>query len=186
MRTLLALGSGHWPERRASDHLPALREGSVAIQGAVVIRPKRSGSSARCAGPIVFLFFELVFNLSKAMQQTKHLPNDILLLDLLGGGFLVQFDVVRHALQRLLNCIIPDFVHVMADGCIIKSGDKNMALELESRVTKRLSRVEPSLQRHRRCRLDGNAGFVFRFIPPPGSSRSRSRVGRKADRRKEW
>ena len=35
--------------------------------------------------------------------------------------------------QRLLNYIVPDFVHVMADGRIIKSGDKNLALELESK-----------------------------------------------------
>src|SRR5271155_3310570 len=40
--------------------------------------------------------------------------------------------VITHY-QRLLNYIIPDFVHVMADGCIIKSGDKNLALELETK-----------------------------------------------------
>jgi len=40
--------------------------------------------------------------------------------------------VITHY-QRLLNYIIPDFVHVMADGRIIKSGDKDLALELESK-----------------------------------------------------
>lgn len=35
--------------------------------------------------------------------------------------------------QRLLEHIIPDFVHVMYDGRIVKSGDKSLALELESR-----------------------------------------------------
>ncbi|MCJ8282111.1 MAG: Fe-S cluster assembly ATPase SufC [Rivularia sp. ALOHA_DT_140] len=35
--------------------------------------------------------------------------------------------------QRLLNYIVPDFVHVMAKGQIIKSGGKELALELESR-----------------------------------------------------
>ena len=35
--------------------------------------------------------------------------------------------------QRLLNYIVPDFVHVLADGRIIKSGDKSLALELEQR-----------------------------------------------------
>ena len=35
--------------------------------------------------------------------------------------------------QRLLDYIVPDFVHVMAKGQIIKSGDKELALELESR-----------------------------------------------------
>ncbi len=35
--------------------------------------------------------------------------------------------------QRLLDYIVPDFVHVLYKGQIIKSGDKNLALELEER-----------------------------------------------------
>ena len=35
--------------------------------------------------------------------------------------------------QRLLDYIVPDFVHVMAKGQIIKSGGKELALELEAR-----------------------------------------------------
>jgi len=35
--------------------------------------------------------------------------------------------------QRLLTYIVPDHVHVMSDGRIVKSGDKALALELESR-----------------------------------------------------
>jgi len=35
--------------------------------------------------------------------------------------------------QRLLDHIIPDFVHVLYDGKIVKSGDKNLALELEEK-----------------------------------------------------
>ncbi|MFT5644593.1 MAG: Fe-S cluster assembly ATP-binding protein, partial [Janthinobacterium sp.] len=35
--------------------------------------------------------------------------------------------------QRLLNYIVPDYVHVMEAGRIIKTGDKELALELESR-----------------------------------------------------
>jgi Fe-S cluster assembly ATP-binding protein len=35
--------------------------------------------------------------------------------------------------QRLLNYIEPDFVHVMLDGRIVKSGDKSLALELEEK-----------------------------------------------------
>ena len=35
--------------------------------------------------------------------------------------------------QRLLNYITPDYVHVMESGRIIKTGDKELALELESR-----------------------------------------------------
>ncbi len=35
--------------------------------------------------------------------------------------------------QRLLSYITPDYVHVLANGKIIKSGDKNLALELEEK-----------------------------------------------------
>jgi Fe-S cluster assembly ATP-binding protein len=35
--------------------------------------------------------------------------------------------------QRLLDYIVPDYVHVMADGRILKTGDRSLALELESR-----------------------------------------------------
>jgi len=35
--------------------------------------------------------------------------------------------------QRLLNYIVPDFVHVMDAGRIVKTGDKSLALELETR-----------------------------------------------------
>jgi len=40
--------------------------------------------------------------------------------------------VVTHY-QRLLNYIIPDFVHVLAQGRIVKSGGRELALELEER-----------------------------------------------------
>src|SRR5690606_19621845 len=35
--------------------------------------------------------------------------------------------------QRMLNYITPDFVHVMIDGRIVKTGDKDLALELEEK-----------------------------------------------------
>jgi Fe-S cluster assembly ATP-binding protein len=40
--------------------------------------------------------------------------------------------VVTHY-QRLLNYIVPDFVHVLVDGKIVKSGGKELALELEEK-----------------------------------------------------
>ena len=40
--------------------------------------------------------------------------------------------VITHY-QRLLNYIVPDFVHVYADGKIVKTGDKTLALELEEK-----------------------------------------------------
>ena len=38
--------------------------------------------------------------------------------------------VITHY-QRLLNFIVPDFVHVLHDGRIVRSGGKELALELE-------------------------------------------------------
>ena len=40
--------------------------------------------------------------------------------------------VVTHY-QRLLNYIVPDFVHVLSEGRIVKSGGKELALELEDK-----------------------------------------------------
>jgi Fe-S cluster assembly ATP-binding protein len=40
--------------------------------------------------------------------------------------------VITHY-QRLLNYIVPDFVHVLSEGRIIKSGDKDLAFELEEK-----------------------------------------------------
>jgi len=45
-----------------------------------------------------------------------------------GVGFLL----ITHY-QRLLNYIVPDFVHVMSEGRIVRSGGKELALELESK-----------------------------------------------------
>lgn len=41
-----------------------------------------------------------------------------------------SFLIITHY-QRLLDYIVPDFVHVMYDGKIVKSGDKDLALHLE-------------------------------------------------------
>ena len=35
--------------------------------------------------------------------------------------------------QRLLNYITPDFVHIIYNGKIIKSGDKNLAIKIEKK-----------------------------------------------------
>lgn len=40
--------------------------------------------------------------------------------------------VVTHY-QRLLDYIVPDFVHVLADGCLVRSGGRELALELEDK-----------------------------------------------------
>lgn len=43
-----------------------------------------------------------------------------------------SFLLITHY-QRLLNYIVPDYVHVMIDGKIVKSGGKELALELEEK-----------------------------------------------------
>lgn len=43
-----------------------------------------------------------------------------------------SFIIVTHY-QRLLDYIVPDFVHVLAGGRIVRSGDNSLALELEKR-----------------------------------------------------
>ena len=40
--------------------------------------------------------------------------------------------VITHY-QRLLNYIVPDFVHVLMDGRIVRTGGKELALELEEK-----------------------------------------------------
>jgi Fe-S cluster assembly ATP-binding protein len=46
--------------------------------------------------------------------------------------------------QRLLNYIVPDFVHVMAGGRIVKSGGKELALELEARGYEWIEELAPA------------------------------------------
>jgi Fe-S cluster assembly ATP-binding protein len=43
-----------------------------------------------------------------------------------------SFIVVTHY-QRLLNYIVPDYVHVLSDGRIVRSGGRELALELEEK-----------------------------------------------------
>jgi Fe-S cluster assembly ATP-binding protein len=43
-----------------------------------------------------------------------------------------SFIVVTHY-QRLLNYIIPDYVHVLSDGVLVRSGGRELALELEEK-----------------------------------------------------
>ena len=43
-----------------------------------------------------------------------------------------SFVVITHY-QRLLNYIVPDYVHVMINGKIVRTGDKDLALELEEK-----------------------------------------------------
>ncbi len=54
--------------------------------------------------------------------------------------------VVTHY-QRLLDYIVPDFVHVLSGGRIVKSGDKGLALELEEKGYSWLDETVPAHER---------------------------------------
>ena len=51
--------------------------------------------------------------------------------------------VITHY-QRLLDYIVPDFVHVLSNGRIVRTGDKALALELEEKGYDWLVRPEPA------------------------------------------
>ena len=59
--------------------------------------------------------------------------------------------VVTHY-QRLLNYIVPDFVHVLVDGRIVRSGGKELALELEEKGYAWLEKEPPAAVGARRRR----------------------------------
>src|SRR5712671_4969348 len=68
-------------------------------------------------------------------EMDSGLDIDALRVDAVGRNALRSPDramvVITHY-QRLLNYIVPDFVHVMSKGRVVKSGDKELALELEA------------------------------------------------------
>jgi Fe-S cluster assembly ATP-binding protein len=53
------------------------------------------------------------------------------------------FVVITHY-QRLLDYIVPDFVHVLAEGRIVRSGDRELALELEKKGYAWLDTAQPT------------------------------------------
>jgi Fe-S cluster assembly ATP-binding protein len=50
--------------------------------------------------------------------------------------------VITHY-QRLLNYIVPDFVHVLVDGRIVRTGGKDLAFELEAKGYDWVTKGEP-------------------------------------------
>ena len=89
--------------------------------------------------------------LSRTLDATTGEPAAILhhLLDLHEDGVNALRSEGRSVLvithyQRLLNYIVPDFVHVLVDGRIMRTGDKELALELESKGYDWVSKGEPA------------------------------------------
>ncbi len=63
---------------------------------------------------------------------------DVDALRIVGGGINVLNEPIRSFLivthfQRLLDYVVPNYVHIMIDGQIVKSGDKSLALHVEEK-----------------------------------------------------
>ena len=89
--------------------------------------------------------------------------------------------------QRLLNYIVPDFVHVLLDGRIVKSGGKELALELESKGYEWLEDGGPGAMTQALAQAAAGRGPRFRLAGFPGRpSRGRAGVAGRAAPRRRW
>ena len=127
------------PELDAIDFLKLVKAKtkSVGIDNALLNRPVNTGfSGGEKKRNEVFQMSVLEPHLAILDETDSGL--DIDALKAVGDGVNQlrdsqrSFIVVTHY-QRLLDHIVPDFVHVLAGGRIVHSGDKNLALELEER-----------------------------------------------------
>src|SRR5437868_14177926 len=69
-------------------------------------------------------------------ETDSGLDIDALKIVAAGGNKLKSTDNVQLVIthyQRLLNYIVPEFVHVLVDGRIVRTGDKQLALDLEEK-----------------------------------------------------
>ncbi len=127
------------PELSAVDFLKLVksRVKAVGLDEALLNRPVNEGfSGGEKKRNEVFQMSVLEPRLAVLDETDSGL--DIDALKAVAGGVNALRDgeraflVVTHY-QRLLDYIVPDFVHVLARGRIIKSGGKELALELEER-----------------------------------------------------
>jgi Fe-S cluster assembly ATP-binding protein len=127
------------PELDAIDFLNLVKEKSkvVDIDEALVKRPVNEGfSGGEKKRNEIFQMAVLDPTLAILDETDSGLDIDALRIVAAGVNKLRSparaMIVVTHY-QRLLNYITPDFVHVLMDGQIVRSGGKEMALELEER-----------------------------------------------------
>jgi Fe-S cluster assembly ATP-binding protein len=127
------------PELDAIDFLSLVKEKSkvVAIDEALVKRPVNEGfSGGEKKRNEIFQMAILDPALAILDETDSGLDIDALRIVATGVNELRNREramiVVTHY-QRLLDYIIPDFVHVLVDGRIVRSGGKEMALELEAK-----------------------------------------------------
>jgi Fe-S cluster assembly ATP-binding protein len=127
------------PELDAIDFLNLVKEKSkfVDIDEALVKRPVNEGFSGGEKKRNEIFQMAVLDPILAILDETDS-GLDIDALRIVAGGVNKlrsperAMIVVTHY-QRLLDHIVPDFVHVLMDGQIVKSGGKEMALELEER-----------------------------------------------------
>ncbi len=124
-------------ELDAMDFLTLVKEklGLVEMDPAFLNRPVNAGfSGGEKKRNEIFQMAVLEPRLAILDETDSGLDIDALKIVANGVNLLRTRDramiVVTHY-QRLLNYIVPDYVHVLANGRIVKSGDKNLALELD-------------------------------------------------------
>jgi Fe-S cluster assembly ATP-binding protein len=127
------------PELDAIDFLGLVREKTklVEIDEALVKRPVNEGfSGGEKKRNEIFQMAMLDPSLAILDETDSGLDIDALKVVANGVNQLRRPDramiVVTHY-QRLLNYIVPDFVHVLMEGQVVRSGGKEMALELEQK-----------------------------------------------------
>jgi Fe-S cluster assembly ATP-binding protein len=125
------------PELDAMDFLNLVREKMAAMKmdQALLNRPVNTGfSGGEKKRNEIFQMAVLEPRLSILDETDSGLDIDALKLVAAGVNSMRSPEramiVVTHY-QRLLNEIVPDFVHVLAEGRIVKSGGKELALQLE-------------------------------------------------------
>lgn len=127
------------PELNAVDFLALVKAktASVGLKESLLNRPVNSGfSGGEKKRNEIFQMSVLEPKLALLDETDSGLDIDALKAVADGVNLLRNeersFIIVTHY-QRLLDYIVPDFVHVLSDGKIVKSGDKSLALELEAK-----------------------------------------------------
>ena len=127
------------PELDAADFLSLIRAKtkSVGLDDSLLNRPVNEGfSGGEKKRNEIFQMSVLEPKLAILDETDSGLDIDALRIVSAGVNLLRNgersFVLVTHY-QRLLDYIVPDYVHVLSDGQIVKSGDRGLALELEDR-----------------------------------------------------
>jgi len=127
------------PELDAAEFLPYVRQKArlVELDPALLNRPVNEGfSGGEKKRNEIFQLAVLEPRLAILDETDSGLDIDALQVVARGVNAMRSperaFIVVTHY-QRLLNYIVPDRVHVLVDGRIVKSGGKELALELEEK-----------------------------------------------------